>query len=219
MIGQLDSLLEQLDALQARAIEQLEPIQTSAELEEWDTNYLGRKRGELTNLSSVMSKLAKEERPIVGQKVNAVKAELMQRLAAKREALRQRELLQALEEERIDVTLPGRAMPVGHMHPISRTIWEVTQACDLACVHCRASAQPLRHPEELTNAEGKQLIDQIASWKVPVSVSTPSDKPSPSVSATNGLVGAGTPPFIRLTSAPSETPSPSVSGLFGIVPA
>ena len=127
MIGQLDSLLEQLDALQARAIEQLEPIETSTELEEWDNTYLGRKRGELTRISSVMGKLSKEERPVVGQKVNAVKAELMQRLAAKREALRQRELLQALEQERIDVTLPGREPPVGHMHPLSRTIWEVTQ--------------------------------------------------------------------------------------------
>jgi len=54
-------------------------------------------------------------------------------------------------------------------------IWEVTQACDLACVHCRASAQPERHPEELTTAEGKHLIDQIGSWKVPVFVLTGGD--------------------------------------------
>jgi AdoMet-dependent heme synthase len=54
-------------------------------------------------------------------------------------------------------------------------IWEVTQACDLACVHCRASAQPLRHPEELSTAEGRQLIDQIASLKVPVFVLTGGD--------------------------------------------
>jgi radical SAM protein len=54
-------------------------------------------------------------------------------------------------------------------------IWEVTQACDLACVHCRASAQPERHPEELTTAEGKYVIDQIASWKVPVFVLTGGD--------------------------------------------
>ena len=54
-------------------------------------------------------------------------------------------------------------------------IWEVTQACDLACVHCRASAQPLRHPEELSTAEGKQLIDQMAAWKVPVFVLTGGD--------------------------------------------
>ena len=54
-------------------------------------------------------------------------------------------------------------------------IWEVTQACDLACVHCRASAQPERHPEELTTTEGKQLIDQIANWRVPVFVLTGGD--------------------------------------------
>ena len=51
-------------------------------------------------------------------------------------------------------------------------IWEVTQACDLACVHCRASAQPDRHPMELSTDEGKHLIDQIAALKVPVFVLT-----------------------------------------------
>lgn len=45
-------------------------------------------------------------------------------------------------------------------------IWEVTQACDLACVHCRASARPERDPMELSTAEGKGLIDQIAVLKV-----------------------------------------------------
>jgi radical SAM protein len=54
-------------------------------------------------------------------------------------------------------------------------IWEVTQACDLACVHCRAAAQPLRHPMELTTEEGKGLIDQIAAMKVPVFVLTGGD--------------------------------------------
>src|SRR5436309_2486949 len=127
MIGQLNALLEQLDALRARAIEELESIETSAELEEWDHKYLGRKRGELTNVSSGMGKLSKGERPVVGHKINVVKAELTERLAARKEALRQREMLQALEKERIDVTLPGRALPVGHMHPISRAIWDITQ--------------------------------------------------------------------------------------------
>lgn len=54
-------------------------------------------------------------------------------------------------------------------------IWEVTQACDLACVHCRASAQPNRHPMELSTAEGKNLIDQIAEMQVPVFVLTGGD--------------------------------------------
>lgn len=54
-------------------------------------------------------------------------------------------------------------------------IWEVTQACDLACVHCRASAQPQRHPDELTTEEGKNLIHQIAALQVPVFVLTGGD--------------------------------------------
>lgn len=54
-------------------------------------------------------------------------------------------------------------------------IWEVTQACDLACVHCRASAQPKRNPFELSTEEGKRLIDEIASMQVPVFVITGGD--------------------------------------------
>ncbi len=54
-------------------------------------------------------------------------------------------------------------------------IWEVTQACDLACVHCRASAQPDRHPMELTTEEGKSLVDQIAAMQIPVFVLTGGD--------------------------------------------
>jgi len=47
-------------------------------------------------------------------------------------------------------------------------IWETTQACDLACSHCRASAQPLRHPDELTTAEGERLLEQAAAMGTPV---------------------------------------------------
>ncbi len=43
-------------------------------------------------------------------------------------------------------------------------IWEVTRACALACVHCRAEAIPHRHPDELTTEEGKRLIDRIAAF-------------------------------------------------------
>ena len=43
-------------------------------------------------------------------------------------------------------------------------IWEVTQACDLECEHCRADAQPDRHPQELDTAEGKALLDEAARF-------------------------------------------------------
>ncbi|MFB6083311.1 MAG: radical SAM protein [Halorientalis sp.] len=43
-------------------------------------------------------------------------------------------------------------------------IWEVTQACELACEHCRADAQPARHPDELTTEEGKALLDSAREF-------------------------------------------------------
>lgn len=54
-------------------------------------------------------------------------------------------------------------------------IWEVTQACDLACVHCRASALPGRHPKELTTEQGYRLLDEIRSFGEPLMVFTGGD--------------------------------------------
>ncbi len=54
-------------------------------------------------------------------------------------------------------------------------IWETTQACDLSCLHCRACAQPLRHPLELNTAEAKRLIGEVAELKAPVFVLTGGD--------------------------------------------
>lgn len=53
--------------------------------------------------------------------------------------------------------------------------WEVTRACALACRHCRADAQPRRHPRELTTAEGYDLIDQVADMGNPVLILTGGD--------------------------------------------
>jgi radical SAM protein len=54
-------------------------------------------------------------------------------------------------------------------------IWEVTQACDLACVHCRASAQSERNPGELTTVQGYRLLDEIRSFGEPLMVFTGGD--------------------------------------------
>ncbi|MCX2819698.1 radical SAM protein [Haladaptatus sp. F3-133] len=43
-------------------------------------------------------------------------------------------------------------------------VWELTQACELACDHCRADAQPERHPDELTTREGKRLLDDVRDF-------------------------------------------------------
>ena len=49
-------------------------------------------------------------------------------------------------------------------------IWETTQACALACRHCRASARPWRDPLELTTEEGKSVISQTAEMGTPLIV-------------------------------------------------
>ncbi|HLJ47969.1 MAG TPA: TIGR04053 family radical SAM/SPASM domain-containing protein [Bryobacteraceae bacterium] len=54
-------------------------------------------------------------------------------------------------------------------------IWEVTQSCDLACVHCRASAMPARNPNELTTQEGFDLLRQIKDFGNPLMVFTGGD--------------------------------------------
>jgi AdoMet-dependent heme synthase len=69
-------------------------------------------------------------------------------------------------------------MPHNHRHSIRYptydtaqrpfiVIWEVTRACDLACIHCRAEAIPARNPLELSTAEGKALIDQVSAFGPP----------------------------------------------------
>jgi radical SAM protein len=88
-------------------------------------------------------------------------------------------------------------------HPFI-AIWEVTQACDLACVHCRASAQPQRHPMELSTDEGKHLIDQIAAMKIPVFVLTGGDPiKRPDLFE---LIGHARSRGVRVSLTPSATP-------------
>ncbi|HEY1732478.1 MAG TPA: TIGR04053 family radical SAM/SPASM domain-containing protein [Terriglobales bacterium] len=83
-------------------------------------------------------------------------------------------------------------------------IWETTQACDLACLHCRASAQPGRHPLELSTDEAKRLIDEIAALEVPVFVLTGGDPlKRPDIFE---LVRYASEHNVRISLTPSATP-------------
>jgi len=83
-------------------------------------------------------------------------------------------------------------------------IWETTQACDLACVHCRACAQPGRHPLELSTSEAKRLIDEIATMQVPVFVLTGGDPlKRPDIFE---LVKYASDNKVRISLTPSATP-------------
>jgi radical SAM protein len=83
-------------------------------------------------------------------------------------------------------------------------IWEVTQACDLACVHCRACAQPLRSSLELNTDEAKRLIDEVKALKAPVFVLTGGDPlKRPDIFE---LVEYASAHGVRISLTPSATP-------------
>ena len=83
-------------------------------------------------------------------------------------------------------------------------IWETTQACDLACLHCRASAVPRRDPRELTTDEAKRLIDTVRRFGRPLFVLTGGDplKRPDTVELVRYGAGAG----LRMAMTPSGTP-------------
>ncbi|MFK8214287.1 TIGR04053 family radical SAM/SPASM domain-containing protein [Haloferax volcanii] len=85
-------------------------------------------------------------------------------------------------------------------------IWEVTQACDLACDHCRADATPARHPDELTTAEGKRLLDQAREFGPGQLVVLSGGDPLARSDLVE-IVGYGTDLGLRMTLTPSGTSS------------
>jgi radical SAM protein len=84
-------------------------------------------------------------------------------------------------------------------------IWETTQACDLACVHCRASAQPNRDVGELSTEEAHYLIDQIAEMEIPVFVMTGGD-PLKRPDIYDLVSYAASKPKLNVCLTPSATP-------------
>ncbi|MBR6344083.1 MAG: phenylalanine--tRNA ligase subunit alpha [Selenomonadaceae bacterium] len=99
-------------------------IQAADSLEALDgvrVKYLGKK-GELTGILRGMGKLSAEERPKVGKIVNEARTALEEQIAAKNEALKGAALANRLASEKIDVTLPGRRVPLGHLHPLTLTL-------------------------------------------------------------------------------------------------
>ena len=93
-------------------------------LEQVRVHMMGRK-SRLTEILRSISSLPPEQRPVVGKLGNIVRVELERLIEEREAALSSASLHQALAAERIDVTLPGVPLPLGHEHLITRTIREV----------------------------------------------------------------------------------------------
>jgi len=93
-------------------------------LEDSRVLFLGKK-GELTDLLKGLGKLSKEERPVMGEAINEAKVEIQNLIETRKEELEEVALQRRLLEERIDVTLPGRNIEKGGLHPITQTLHHI----------------------------------------------------------------------------------------------
>jgi phenylalanyl-tRNA synthetase alpha chain len=113
--------MQSLEKILEEAVTQFAAIEQAAELEQVKARYLG-KEGSLTSLLKGLGKLSAEERPAVGAQINQIKQQIEAALQARRDALQQQALNQKLAAEALDVTLPGRGLGVGGLHPVTRTL-------------------------------------------------------------------------------------------------
>ena len=116
---------EKLEQILVRALEEVGSCESKDALDQARIKYLGKK-GELTAILRGMGGLSAEERPIVGQLANEVRAKIEAAIEETGKAAAARELEARLAKEAIDVTMPGKKVQTGHKHPLTATLDEMT---------------------------------------------------------------------------------------------
>ncbi len=115
--------LDEIQALRDAALGELASVQDAEALERWRVAYLGR-NAPLNQVLSGLGKLAPEQRRTLGQATNAAKVALQEAYEARLAELKARAREEAFARERVDVTLPGRPLAPGRLHPITQVIEE-----------------------------------------------------------------------------------------------
>ena len=115
---------QQLEQIKVQALEALQQASTPAALEELRVRYLGKK-GELTAVLKQMGQLSAEERPVMGQIANSVRAIIEEKLEQQKAVINAAVMEAKLAEEALDVTIPGQMTPMGHEHPMNQVLQEI----------------------------------------------------------------------------------------------
>ena len=115
---------QQLEMIQQQAMVALDEATTLATLEELRIKLLGKK-GEVTAVLKQMGSLTPEERPIMGQIANSVRAAIEAKLEERKAELDAAALENKLAAEAIDVTIPGESVTMGHEHPMNKVLQEI----------------------------------------------------------------------------------------------
>ncbi len=119
-------MLDHLETLVQTARTELDQLNSGDVLDAWNGKYIGRK-GELTQMLRRVSELPPEDRPMFGKRANQLKKELEAAFEKKTSTVKAAELEQSMAEGAVDVTLPGRAVSRGRLHPSTKTLRRIYQ--------------------------------------------------------------------------------------------
>ncbi len=119
-------MLDDIKKLQQNLSEEINEAESTETLEKIRIKYLGKK-GLVTKLMRSMGEVPAEQRPEMGQRLNTLKNTAEQLLEEKQEAMKYGAESKRWEDEKIDVTLPGRPFSVGRRHPLSEILQEIEQ--------------------------------------------------------------------------------------------
>lgn len=117
-------MLDELEQLRAEALSRLEGIGGSESLREWEKDVIGKK-GSLTQMTRRLSELPGPDRPAFGKRVNEIKQELMAAFEEKLLAVNAAEMERDIAAGVIDVSLPGRPLTMGRLHPSTQILREI----------------------------------------------------------------------------------------------
>ena len=145
-------MLEQLHALEKKALAELEDLSAMDALEGWRVAYLGRK-GALTEILRSIGQAPPEQRPALGQEANRVKLALEGAYGDKAEALKRAEAQRQLAQEGVDVTLPGRPAAPGFLHVSTQILREIY------AIFGAMGFQVFEAPEVETDVNNFQLLN------------------------------------------------------------
>ncbi len=115
---------DRLQALQDAALRDLGNVESQQQLNDLRIQYLGKK-GELTEVLRGMAQLSAEERPLIGQIANDTRKAIEDVIEVKQALFSRMETERRLQSETIDVSLPGRTVKMGAIHPLNKIIEEV----------------------------------------------------------------------------------------------
>lgn len=112
---------EKLEAIKENALKELKEVVSKNELENIRVKYLGKK-GELTGILRGMGALSNDERPIIGKMANEVRESIENFIVETSEAIKEKEKHAKLQNEVIDITMPGKKQILGKRHPLDITL-------------------------------------------------------------------------------------------------